>query len=92
MRVYTTLSGAEGQFHIWAPGLTSDPLHFSKKKKKKEGKQKKVKKAVVSVELSVRLFGYKKHSDDFKKNRIPCSFDFKMLSPSLKKIYMIYHN
>lgn len=40
MRVYTTLSGAEGQFHIWAPGLTSDPLHFSKK----EGKQKKVKK------------------------------------------------
>ena len=34
MRVYTTVSGAEVQFHIRAPGLTSDPFHLSKKKKK----------------------------------------------------------
>lgn len=50
--VYTTLSGAEGQLHIWAPGLTPDPLHMSKNKKK--GKQKRLKSSCVSGAVRLR--------------------------------------
>lgn len=68
MRVYTTLSGAEGQFHIWAPGLTSDPFHLSKKK----GKQKKVKKQLCQSSCpSVRLFGYKNTPMVLKRTAVP---------------------
>lgn len=70
MRVYTTLSGAEGQFHIWAPGLTSDPFHSSKKKKKK-GKQKKVKKPLCQSSCpSVRPFGYKNTPMTLKRTEV----------------------